>query len=799
MRFAHMPLDRKLVLAMLVTSAFALLLAGAAFVAYEVYSYRRGAMQQLSALGGVTAENSAGALAFGDTVDAGRTLFALHAERKVLAAALYGSDGSLFATYPESLAVDRLPRSPGAAQPRFVDRTLESFFVVEEGGAKLGTLYLRMDVSAMERTLALFTIIAAVILGFAFLAAVAIARRLRRHISAPILALSRTASGVSERNDYTVRAEPAQQPELRVLTDAFNLMLQRIEETQRHLEAQLGRLDLLQRTTRAIGERQDLPSILQVIVARLESELPVDFACIARYVAAEKTLIVESLGARSAGLAAEGGVQLRERLPVDDDAAARVFANIVYEPELGLTELPFLRRFARFGTAAVVSAPLVGREGGWGVLVAGRNSPDSFPSAEIEFLRQLSEHASLAVRQVRLTDDLKRAYDELRQSQLTIAQQERLRALGQMASGIAHDINNAVSPVTLYVESLLEREPSLTERGRRQLETIRRAVEDVTNTVQRMREFYRRRDKPADLGLVELNTVCHEVIDLTRARWSNDAPGQGGEIELREELSAKPIWVRAVEGELRDALVNLVFNAVDAMPAGGKLSLHTGGEARGGELGCVAVSDTGVGMDDATRARCLEPFFTTKGERGTGMGLAMVYGMVERFEGRMEIESEPGRGTTVRLLLPRAESEGKVTRAPALPAPARPLRLIVIDDDPLLIQSLRDTLELEGHMVTVADGGQSGIDAFMEAHSREGRVDAVITDLGMPHLDGRAVAAAVKAVDPRTSVILLTGWGARLAAESDVPEGVDRILGKPPRLVELRAVLAEVTAADPAR
>jgi CheY-like chemotaxis protein len=149
----------------------------------------------------------------------------------------------------------------------------------------------------------------------------------------------------------------------------------------------------------------------------------------------------------------------------------------------------------------------------------------------------------------------------------------------------------------------------------------------------------------------------------------------------------------------------------------------------------------------------------------------------------------------VRLLLPRAAIEGQATQAPALPSTGRPLRLLVVDDDPLLIQSLRDTLELEGHRVTVADGGQSGIDAFMQAHTRGERVDAVITDLGMPHLDGRAVAAAVKAVDAQTTVILLTGWGARLAAESEVPVGVDRVLGKPPRLAELRAALAQVAGA----
>jgi CheY-like chemotaxis protein len=211
------------------------------------------------------------------------------------------------------------------------------------------------------------------------------------------------------------------------------------------------------------------------------------------------------------------------------------------------------------------------------------------------------------------------------------------------------------------------------------------------------------------------------------------------------------------------------------------------------------VTDTGVGMNEKTRLRCLEPFFTTKGERGTGMGLAMVYGMLQRHKGQIEIESELGRGTTVRLQLPSSSADSAALRPPAPPVATRQLRLLVVDDDPLLIQSLRDALELDGHLVTVADGGQSGIDAFMTAQAKGERPDAVITDLGMPHLDGRAVAAAVKAVDARTTVILLTGWGARLMAESDVPAGVDRVLSKPPRLPQLREALAAIVAVEEQR
>jgi CheY-like chemotaxis protein len=201
-------------------------------------------------------------------------------------------------------------------------------------------------------------------------------------------------------------------------------------------------------------------------------------------------------------------------------------------------------------------------------------------------------------------------------------------------------------------------------------------------------------------------------------------------------------------------------------------------------------------MTAAVRMRCLEPFFTTKGERGTGLGLAMVYGMVQRHGGEIEIDSEPGKGTAVRLSFPVAA----VAPSAELTAdvPLESLRILIVDDDPLLLCSLQDTLEGEGHLIQVADGGQAGIDAFSIAERKAQPFDVVITDLGMPHIDGRAVAAAIKAVAPVTPVIMLTGWGYRLLAEKDLPPFVDRVLSKPPRLAELRAALGELTDGSPA-
>jgi CheY-like chemotaxis protein/anti-sigma regulatory factor (Ser/Thr protein kinase) len=256
-----------------------------------------------------------------------------------------------------------------------------------------------------------------------------------------------------------------------------------------------------------------------------------------------------------------------------------------------------------------------------------------------------------------------------------------------------------------------------------------------------------------------------------------------------------------VESEIREALINLVFNAVDALPNGGRITLRTrldpsGADESRAERACVEVTDTGVGMDADTRARCLEPFFTTKGERGTGLGLAMVYGMVQRHSAQIEIDSAPGSGTTVRLGF---SVPVRAVHASAAAPPRRPcsaLRILLVDDDPVLLESLRDVLEREGHVVLAAGGGRAGIDACRDAVQRDEPFRIVITDLGMPHVDGRQVATEVKQSSPGTSVILLTGWGERILAEGKTPPHVDRVLGKPPKLRELREALADFEAAS---
>ena len=570
------------------------------------------------------------------------------------------------------------------------------------------------------------------------------------------------------------------------------------KRSESRLKQHLERMSLLDQTTRAIAQRQDLRSIFQVAIRSLEDHLRVDFGCIALYEPVSHHFVISYIGVKSHTLALELALTEQARIDIDRNGMGKcIHGELVYEPDITTATFPFPTRLAHAGLRSLVIAPLNVEDKPFGVLLIARREPASFSSADCEFLGQLTEHLALAAHQAQLYSALHRAYEDLRQTQQTVMQQERLRALGQMAGGIAHDINNALSPAALYAETLLDRDTTLSSDSRNKLTVIQRAIDDVGRTVARMRMFYRPGEFDSELTRTDLNSLLTQVADLTRARWRDMPQERGNVIHLRTDLTPGLPHIKGAEHEIRDALTNLVFNAVDAMPQGGTLTLRTkvvsaGNEDARTQRALVEVSDTGAGMTEEVRSRCLEPFFTTKGERGTGLGLAMVYGMIERHSGDLDIQSEVGQGTTVRLRFPVPSAE-PLQRPASSGRVLRPLRILLVDDDPLILQSLRDVLQSDGHSVTTADGGNKGIDEFLRAREGETPFDIVVSDLGMPEVDGRTLAATIKAASQTTPIILLTGWGHRLQGEPDVQQSVDRILSKPPRVAELRTALAQLT------
>jgi signal transduction histidine kinase/CheY-like chemotaxis protein len=406
--------------------------------------------------------------------------------------------------------------------------------------------------------------------------------------------------------------------------------------------------------------------------------------------------------------------------------------------------------------------------------------------------------------QVRTSEGTQKAYEELRETQENIVRQERLRAIGQMTGGLVHDLNNLLTPIKGYSELILASPPALSENQQLMANRINMAANDIANIVRRMRDFYRPRSREDRVESVDVNLAIDEVLAFTRPRW-RDLPQQRGaciEISLHLDRTLSPLVGDA--SELRQALTNLVFNAVDALTNGGIITITTRANTLAPEDLLTAannaieieIRDTGVGMDDDTRRRCLEPFFSTKTPLGgTGLGLAMVYGMVQRQGGEIDIESSLGAGTCVRLKLPAGCANKSHNTAILVRRPdhrTTPLRVLYIDDEPLVRSVVGDSLRSFKHDVLVASSGETALKVFEAAVHSTKPFDAIITDLGMPSMNGMEFARAIKAQSPTTPIIMLSGWGAMTPGERG-DKTIDAVLTKPVSLKDLNDALFKVT------
>jgi GAF domain-containing protein/CheY-like chemotaxis protein len=422
------------------------------------------------------------------------------------------------------------------------------------------------------------------------------------------------------------------------------------------------------------------------------------------------------------------------------------------------------------------------------VAVSGRVGRPHGPADEA-LLQALVGQAAVAIQNARLYEearahevDAQRALDELRRTQEQLVRAEKLRALGDMASGVAHDFNNVLAVILGRVQLLQRKVEDPTFR--RWLAIVEQAALDGAQTVRQIQEFTRvRRDQPTQT--VELNQAARDAVEATHTRWREDSHARGVEIHLTLELGTVP----PVDGhplELREVVTNLILNAVDALPRGGQIRIVTREHAGRVEM---SVADTGVGMSDAVRRRIFEPFFSTKGPRGTGLGLAMVYGIVSRHGGEILVNTTEGAGSTFTIRLPVGRLPPSDAARASAPGPAS-VRVLVIDDEPFVRETLEEILRLQQHDVVVADDGISGLARF-----REGAFDLVMTDLAMPGMSGWQVAQSVKAARPQVPVVLVTGWGVEVQTDDLKKHGVDRVLTKPFRFDDVRDVLAGVRSA----
>jgi len=384
------------------------------------------------------------------------------------------------------------------------------------------------------------------------------------------------------------------------------------------------------------------------------------------------------------------------------------------------------------------------------------------------------------------TRELERALVDLKESHRMVLQEERLRAFAAMAGGVVHDFNNTLMTITGY-SLLLLREPEILsdrEETLKMLNIIHKAGNDAAHVVDRLREFYDARDAKEPQGEVDLNEVIKDVVDFTHPKWHGLALAEGREVKFEYDLGEVPP-VSGRVAELREVVTNLIFNSVDAMPAGGTITCGT--RSHGSHV-IIELVDTGMGMSESVRQQCLEAFFTTKGDKGTGLGLAMVAAIVQRHDGTMEIESEPGAGTLVRIKLPIGKPEAVALPVEEAPdaGEKRPLRILVVDDDAHMRNVVTRLLSREGHEVAQAG---NGIEALEQAE--QARFDLLLTDHAMPGMNGVELAALMRGVDPEQRVILFTGYPIK---NDTMPTDIACVLKKPAQPQDLHAAISRAMA-----
>jgi PAS domain S-box-containing protein len=359
------------------------------------------------------------------------------------------------------------------------------------------------------------------------------------------------------------------------------------------------------------------------------------------------------------------------------------------------------------------------------------------------------------------------------------AQADKLRALGQLASGVAHNFNNILAAVLGHAQ-LIKRDCK-DERTIQRMDIIEKAALDGAQTVKRIQGFGVQQNGEVH-ETFDLNQLVQDSTHLTRARWSDEAQARGLHYEVELDLKPVPL-ARGAASELREVFVNIILNALDAMPQGGRLHIAT--EACGSSVK-VSFTDTGIGMSREVSEHMFEPFFTTKGVSGMGLGLAVSYSIVERHAGRIETRSSPGRGTTFTITLPTGQAaRAKVIRDHKVRV--KSASILVIDDDERVREALVGMLSSAGHRTEHAANGREAL-SMMEG----GGFDLVFTDLSMPEMDGWAVAGEIRRRWPAIKIVLITGHAVPAETINHHRDLVNEVIFKPIRFDDISATLSQV-------
>ena len=579
------------------------------------------------------------------------------------------------------------------------------------GAVRVGLSY--DDMKAELRRLEMWL----VILGFALvLAASLIGRWLAGRITAPLRRLVLATEDLSAgRLDRHIPVRGAR--ELAELARSFNAMVDRIRDKA--------------------GESEEFQQALESLNATLEEQVRDRTRALQESVAQYKSLVEHSPDAIL--IVQEGRIRFVNRsfletyrLTADQALSPEFDIGAIFEPSSAAMVLGRIEAWER------------GKHPG-AVEVLGRD-----PDGSLRHLQLRGSHIEFRGRSAAECILVDTTEETNLRNRLTDT--ERLRALGELAGGVAHDFNNQLSAVLGRVQLLRRRGFDVSIDA--ELAVIEKAAQDGRETVRRIQEFARTQ-QDLEFFPVDLSEILQDAVEMTRSYWDSEARRRNVKIRLEADTPTVPP-ILGKDSELREVFTNLILNAVDAMPQGGTLRVacdEVDGRVRG------VVSDTGVGMTEEIRRHLFDPFFTTKGQAGTGLGLSMVYGIVSRHEGEVSVVSEMGRGSTFVVEIPIADAGSAEVRCESAEdqGSVKPARILIIDDEQDIAEILREILIAEGHEVETALRGADGLKLATLS-----RYDLVFTDLGMPDMSGWEVAKRLRDRSPSTPVVLVTGWGASL-------------------------------------
>ena len=772
-KLKDLPIKHKLVLICMLTTASALLLGSVTFITSELISLRQSMVDNLCGAAEAIASNVKSSLTFQDTKSAEEILGTLKAMNDVRVALVYDGRGKVFAAYRrDGFASDPSVPALGRDVHRVGLKGIELFHPIVLDDEPVGSVYIRADMAGFYSRVIRYAITLFGVMGLCLFLSYLLAARLRRTVARPIEELAGVMDTISRRKDYSLRAAVSGRDEIGSLAEGFNEMVANIQARDNELEDYRKNLEeLVQKRTIQLTDTN----------MRLQSEL-------SERQRAEKALAESEYLYRTI-FETTGNANL---IVGADDVV--IMVNTACEKLSGYSrqEIEGKKKWMDFCAPEMLDQMTHYRE-------QRKTGADSIPLAyetrlvtksgslcDVYITTANVPGSQLSVASLLDLTEFKRLEAQLYQSQ-------KIEAIGQLAGGVAHDFNNILTAIIGYA-SLLRMNMPADNPMKTYVDSVLTSAEKAAHLTQGLLAFSRKQviaPKPVKVAAVIKNV---ERL-LTRL--------MGEHIELKTAYDRDDLAIFADAGQIEQVLMNLATNARDSMRDGGTFSITTGraapderimgkqGPGKTGEYALITVSDTGAGMDKITMEHIFEPFFTTKevGE-GTGLGLSIIYGIIKQHNGHIEVESEPGKGTTFKIYLPLIKFEASETRVEKVLKPTGGTEKILLAEDDVQSRGLlKEILQRFGYRVVEAVDGEEAIARFIEERNE---ISLVILDVIMPKKDGRTVYNKIKEIDPGMKALFMSGYTADIIHRKGIYEDDLNFLSKPVIPYDLATKIREI-------